>query len=56
MCAKIGTDFVISLKQSLELVAKRVLSGVQDRFFLGCDRAGARDYAAFLGFFSLEPS
>jgi hypothetical protein len=22
----------------------------------GCDRAGARDYAAFLGFFSLEPS
>ncbi len=24
--------------------------------FWGCDRAGARDYAAFLGFFSLEPS
>ncbi len=22
----------------------------------GCDRAGAKDYAAFLGFFSLEPS
>ena len=22
----------------------------------GCDRAGARDYAAFLGFFFLEPS
>ena len=22
----------------------------------GCDRAGARDYAAFLGFFSLDPS
>ena len=22
----------------------------------GCDRAGARDYAAFPGFFSLEPS
>jgi hypothetical protein len=21
----------------------------------GCDRAGARDYAAFLGFFFLEP-
>jgi hypothetical protein len=27
-----------------------------DLDFLGCDRAGARDYAAFLGFFSLEPS
>ena len=24
--------------------------------FGGCDRAGARDYAAFLGFFFLEPS
>ena len=24
--------------------------------YKGCDRAGARDYAAFLGFFSLEPS
>ncbi len=24
--------------------------------FKGCDRAGARDYAAFLGFFFLEPS
>ena len=23
---------------------------------VGCDRAGARDYAAFLGFFSLDPS
>lgn len=23
---------------------------------MGCDRAGARDYAAFLGFFFLEPS
>ena len=23
---------------------------------IGCDRAGARDYAAFLGFFFLEPS
>ena len=23
---------------------------------VGCDRAGARDYAAFLGFFFLEPS
>ena len=22
----------------------------------GCDRAGARDYEAFLGFFSLDPS
>jgi hypothetical protein len=27
-----------------------------DRTFGGCDRAGARDYAAFLGFFFLEPS
>ena len=28
-----------------------------DRLALGgCDRAGARDYAAFLGFFFLEPS
>ena len=26
------------------------------RFHSGCDRAGARDYAAFLGFFFLEPS
>jgi hypothetical protein len=25
-------------------------------FYAGCDRAGARDYAAFLGFFFLEPS
>ena len=24
--------------------------------FDGCDRAGARDYEAFLGFFSLDPS
>ena len=24
--------------------------------FTGCDRAGAKDYAAFLGFFFLEPS
>src|SRR5208337_4925886 len=27
-----------------------------DLVAIGCDRAGARDYAAFLGFFSLDPS
>ena len=29
---------------------------VESPVFEGCDRAGARDYAAFLGFFSLDPS
>jgi len=27
---------------------------MQQGFQDGCDRAGAKDYAAFLGFFSLE--
>jgi len=31
-------------------------SKVAEVRFIGCDRAGARDYAAFLGFFFLEPS
>ena len=38
-------------------VACQSLSGVTSRGVTGgCDRAGARDYAAFLGFFFLEPS
>ena len=32
------------------------LEQVRRDFLEGCDRAGARDYAAFLGFFFLEPS
>ena len=37
----------------------RATDGLQTTITLGsvgCDRAGARDYAAFLGFFFLEPS
>ena len=33
--------------------AARTAASVRPR---GCDRAGARDYEAFLGFFSLDPS
>ncbi len=33
----------------------RLDAAVLDLDQIGCDRAGARDYAAFLGFFSLDP-
>jgi hypothetical protein len=39
----------LSTKRSMETGKVRLVLG-------GCDRAGARDYAAFLGFFFLEPS
>ena len=47
------------LQELLLLVSKAGLKPgllLLDRGFYGCDRAGARDYAAFLGFFFLEPS
>ena len=43
--------------EALALLRRRLTQGdrrVDDSN--GCDRAGARDYAAFLGFFFLEPS
>ena len=39
-------------RQALEKLQLRIAAGK----LKGCDRAGARDYAAFLGFFSLDPS
>ena len=43
-----------AVEQCLEEVEEIRLSGQITAE--GCDRAGARDYAAFLGFFFLEPS
>ena len=43
--------------QKLEVWAKDMEDGSRVvGLFNGCDRAGAKDYAAFPGFFSLEPS
>ena len=43
-----------SMNQTTE--RERVHFAALEGDFYGCDRAGARDYAAFLGFFFLEPS
>ena len=42
-------------KAHLPEVQELIRQEIQSRT-IGCDRAGAKDYAAFLGFFSLEPS
>ena len=46
----IGPDGIVAFQTKCELAVELL------REQAGCDRAGARDYAAFLGFLFLEPS
>ena len=51
LCAAESRD-ELEVVLEIFLTEERLLSAA----FHGCNRAGARDYAAFLGFFFLEPS
>jgi len=51
-----GWGVTITDSTAIDNVVQGNLIGTGADGLTGCDRAGARDYAAFLGFFFLEPS
>jgi hypothetical protein len=53
---RLGLEVGLATPALTERVGQAAVTSSQNSVLEGCDRAGAMDYAAFLGFFFLEPS